>query len=208
MSLSICSHCKSFIPPQQSICSHCGHGYDAKNSLMKRTVLAFASTSMAITLSACYGLPPENHCPVYCYSLVERCLDNPAFFDYCEESCLIAKDSFCKEESVRCMNYCSDVSTRCYAYDTDPCEESCTSTYEEFCSMSIVDQGMSVVDQGMSVVDQGMSAVDQGMPAVDQGMSAVDQGMPAVDQGMPVVDQSMPVVEDMGIMVDQGSGSK
>jgi hypothetical protein len=61
--LNLCSRCRGFLPPGASRCVHCGDDSCPSSASRVRTfvgglVLAATAGTMALTLMACYGMPP------------------------------------------------------------------------------------------------------------------------------------------------------
>ncbi|MBL8741049.1 MAG: hypothetical protein JNK04_08150 [Myxococcales bacterium] len=64
MRLSSCPDCNGFVPPRASVCPNCGVscGAPRKSALARATasiMMLATSTATAMTLMACYGMPPE-----------------------------------------------------------------------------------------------------------------------------------------------------
>lgn len=61
-SLSSCQKCRGFVPPASTDCVHCGApmgGSAPRGNAMLKGLFCVASASVAaITLMACYGMPP------------------------------------------------------------------------------------------------------------------------------------------------------
>jgi Putative metal-binding motif len=63
MRLSSCSDCNGFVPPRASVCPNCGAkcGAEPRSALSraaKSVAMLATSTATAMTLMACYGMPP------------------------------------------------------------------------------------------------------------------------------------------------------
>lgn len=92
MQLSACPSCTGFLPPSAASCPHCGA--DAKaaepravGSLVRGLVAVASGGAMAVTLMACYGLPPcEDDADNDGYCLQDDCDDtDPTINNYADD---------------------------------------------------------------------------------------------------------------------------
>jgi hypothetical protein len=68
MNLTLCSHCRGFLPPAHAAtCPHCGADTaapaSASRSLATKALGVIGGGAVAVTLMACYGGAPQTYTP-------------------------------------------------------------------------------------------------------------------------------------------------